>query len=60
MVPDREEAIKKAVLEADCETAVLILGKGCETTQIEKNGKVPYPSDASVLRDCIAMYNERA
>ncbi|MBR3276947.1 MAG: UDP-N-acetylmuramyl-tripeptide synthetase [Eubacterium sp.] len=60
VVPDREDAIRRAVFEAECETAVLILGKGCETTQIEKNGKVPYPSDASVLRDCIAMYNERA
>ncbi len=58
VVEDRTEAIRRAVLEAEVPTAVLILGKGCETTQIEKNGKVPYASDASVLRDCISAYNK--
>ena len=50
VIEDREQAIKKAIETADGPTAVMILGKGCEHTQIEENGKVPYISDAEAVK----------
>lgn len=58
IVPDRESAIRMAIGEADGPTAILILGKGCETTQRTANGIESYPSDAVVAKDALAKYDK--
>ncbi len=58
-IPDRETAIKTAIENVDEPSAVLILGKGCETTQKMANGIQQYPSDAVVAKKAIAKYDEK-
>lgn len=59
VIPDRETAIRTAIENVKEPSAVLILGKGCETTQKMANGIQQYPSDAVVARKAIAKYDER-
>ncbi len=59
VIPDRETAIKTAIENAKEPSAVLILGKGCETTQKMANGMQQYPSDAVVAKAAIAKYDEK-
>ncbi len=59
IVPDREEAIKKAFKEAsDSPSAVMVLGKGCETSQKIGKKNIPYISDTVVVKECIDSYNK--
>jgi UDP-N-acetylmuramoyl-L-alanyl-D-glutamate--2,6-diaminopimelate ligase len=51
MIDDREEAIKKAINEADGDTVILITGKGRETRQKRGIEYIETPSDVEyVLR----------
>lgn len=51
MIDDREEAIKRAINEADGDTVILITGKGRETRQKRGIEYIETPSDVEyVLR----------
>jgi len=52
VVPDRKEAIEKAVNMADKDDIVLILGKGHETYQIIGDEKIPF-DDREVVREAM-------
>ncbi|MCF0121872.1 MAG: UDP-N-acetylmuramyl-tripeptide synthetase [Lachnospiraceae bacterium] len=56
---DREEAIKKAIMEAKGDTVVLVLGKGGENNQRIGQIFCAYKSDAEVVRECIREYDSK-
>lgn len=54
-IPDREEAIRRALGEAPDQTLVLVLGKGSETSQKIGHKRCPYRSDAVIVRECLGL-----
>ncbi len=59
VIPDREEAIRTAVLQANEPSVILLLGKGCETAQKTANGSEFYASDAVIAKEALKKYNVR-
>ena len=53
IVPDRREAIRRAVREAPDNGLVLVLGKGSERWQFRGTGTVVVPSDLDVVRELV-------
>ncbi len=53
VVPDRKKAIQKAIQDAVEPSVILILGKGCETTQKTEKGNEPYESDAVIAKETL-------
>lgn len=53
IIPDREEAIKKAFEEAEGKTLIVIAGKGEETSQKSRGKLVPYKSDLKIAKELI-------
>lgn len=51
IVPDRPEAIKKAISLMDDDTLLFIAGKGREHKQKREHGSVEIPSDVDVVRE---------
>lgn len=58
VIPDRKEAIKKAINDCDEASVVLILGKGSERTQKTAKGNESYESDAVIAVSAIEIYNK--
>lgn len=54
-IPDREEAIRRALEDAQDQTLVLVLGKGSETSQKIGHKRCPYRSDAVIVRECLGL-----
>ena len=54
VVPDRGEAIIRAVRESAKPSVVVVTGKGCESTMIRRNGPEPYEPDGARLRRALA------
>lgn len=52
-IPDREEAIRKALEEAEDYTVVLVLGKGNETTQRIGRFRQLCRADSEIVRECL-------
>lgn len=59
VVPDREEAISRAVLEAREPAVVVLAGKGAEQEQKRKNGPVPCAPDGMLARKVLARHDGR-
>ncbi len=59
-IPDREEALRKAVENAAGPCVILALGKGSETGQKIGAKDVAYASDAEVIRECLKNYDALA
>lgn len=57
IVPDRSEAIRRAILDSPEEALVLVLGKGQETTQFRNGVFEPYESDIVCIERCLAEYD---
>lgn len=56
-IPDREEAIRKAVAQAEGKTVILVLGKGSETSQKIGHRDVAYRSDSEIVKECLRQYD---
>lgn len=57
-IPDREEAVGKAVRDAEEKTVILVLGKGSETSQKVGHKDIACRSDSEIVRDCLRKYDE--
>ena len=53
VIEDREEAIRQAILKAQTNDIVLILGKGSETSNVINGIDVPYPGDIECAKKAI-------
>ncbi|MDD5614061.1 MAG: UDP-N-acetylmuramoyl-L-alanyl-D-glutamate--2,6-diaminopimelate ligase [Candidatus Omnitrophica bacterium] len=53
IIPDRKEAIEKAIYQADCRDLVLIAGKGHENYQIVNNLVIPF-DDREIAKRSLA------
>lgn len=58
MIEDRGEAIRKAVLECDSKTILLITGKGNETRQKYGSEYLDCPSDVEYTKKALAEYDQ--
>ncbi|MCX5702420.1 MAG: UDP-N-acetylmuramoyl-L-alanyl-D-glutamate--2,6-diaminopimelate ligase [Candidatus Omnitrophica bacterium] len=56
VIPERKEAIKKALSLAKTQDIVLVAGKGHENYQILKSGKVHF-DDREAIRECLRLKN---
>ena len=56
-IPDREEAIRKAVRDVKQKTVILVLGKGSETSQKVGHSDQAYRSDSAVEKECLKAYD---
>lgn len=54
VIPDREEAVERAVLEAAAPAVVVLAGKGAETAQKRKNGPEPCVPDGLLAARALA------
>jgi UDP-N-acetylmuramoyl-L-alanyl-D-glutamate--2,6-diaminopimelate ligase len=54
-IPDRKEAIAKALSMARPQDVVLVLGKGAEKVMVTKDGFIPW-SDRGVLEELLQRY----
>ena len=54
IITDREQAIRRALSEAQPGDVVLLAGKGSDTTMRVGSGYVPYISDAGAVKKWIA------
>ena len=59
VIPDRPEAIFRAVLECHTPAVVVLAGKGCEMEQKRKNGPEPCVPDGLLAQKALAEYNRR-
>ncbi len=59
IIPDREQAIRQALSDAEPGDVVLLAGKGSDVTQRVGDGYVPYISDAGAVRKWIAEQKKR-
>ena len=53
--PNRQEAAKRAILEARPKTVVMIIGKGSEAYAYRKGVYYPVPADTELARKYIQM-----
>ena len=53
--PNRQEAAKRAILEAKPKTVVMIIGKGSEAYAYRKGVYYPVPADTELARKYIKM-----
>lgn len=51
IIPDRKEAIKRAIVDADRDTIVLVTGKGRETRQKRGTNYIDTPSDVEYVQE---------
>jgi UDP-N-acetylmuramyl-tripeptide synthetase len=58
-VEDREEAIRKAILEAEERTVILVLGKGSEGRQRFGNQTCLCPTDSEMVEACMMEYDRK-
>ncbi|MDR0783708.1 MAG: UDP-N-acetylmuramoyl-L-alanyl-D-glutamate--2,6-diaminopimelate ligase [Propionibacteriaceae bacterium] len=58
IVPDRPQAIERAITEASDDGLVLLLGKGAETWQLRGIAPVTVPSDVEVVKAYIARVDQ--
>lgn len=59
VIPDRREAIKYAVMNAQDDEIILIAGKGHENYEIRKDGKHPFSEKEEVEKSIKLRYNNR-
>ena len=59
VVPDREEAVRRAILEARTPAVVVLAGKGCETQQKRRNGPEPCVLDGMLAQLALDRYDRR-
>ena len=57
VIPDREEAVERAILEASTPAVVVLAGKGAEQQQKRKNGPEPCVPDALLARRALKHYD---
>ncbi len=57
-IPDRKEAIAKALSMARPQDVILVLGKGAEKVMVTKDGHIPW-SDRGVLEELLKQYQIR-
>ena len=57
VIPDREEAVERAILGARRPAVVLLADKGCETAQKRKNGPEPCTPDGQLARRALDKYD---
>ncbi len=57
-IPDRKEAIAKALAMARPQDVILVLGKGAEKVMVTKDGFIPW-SDRGVLEELLVKYQVR-
>ena len=55
IIEDREVAIKTAIENADKNDIIVIAGKGEENYQKIKGKSVPYPSDITIVKECLGL-----
>ena len=55
-IPDREEAIRKAIAEAEENTVILVLGKGSENSQKIGHIRRFYKSDSEIVKECMEKW----
>jgi len=51
IIPDRKEAIRQAIVDADRDTIVLVTGKGRETRQKRGTKYIDTPSDVEYVQE---------
>ena len=59
VIPDRPEAVFRAVLECRTPAVVVLAGKGCEMEQKRKNGPEPCVPDGLLAQKALAEYDKR-
>ena len=59
VIPDREEAVFRAILDSAVPGVVVLAGKGCEMTQKRKNGPEPCVPDGLLARRALERYDGR-
>lgn len=59
VIPDREEAVRRAVLDGTPPAVVVLSGKGCELVQKRKNGPEPCVPDGMLAQRVLAEYDRR-
>ena len=59
IVPDREEAVHRAILDCRAPAVVVLAGKGCETAQKRKHGPEPCVPDGLLAQKALAAYDAR-
>ncbi len=57
VIPNREQAVETAILEAARPAVVLLAGKGCEEAQKRKNGPEPCIPDGILARHTLDKYD---
>ena len=57
VIPDREEAVERAILEAHTPAVVVLAGKGAEQQQKRKNGPEPCVPDSLLARRALKHYD---
>lgn len=57
VIPDREQAVEAAILEAQRPAVVLLAGKGCEEAQKRKNGPEPCIPDGVLAQQALDKYD---
>ena len=58
VIPDRREAIRYAVMNAEDHEIILIAGKGHENYEIKKDGKHPFSEREEVEKSIRMRYNK--
>ncbi len=59
VIPDRPEAVFRAVLECHAPAVVVLAGKGCEMEQKRKHGPEPCVPDGLLAQKALAEYDRR-
>jgi UDP-N-acetylmuramoyl-L-alanyl-D-glutamate--2,6-diaminopimelate ligase len=55
VIPDREEAVRRAITEAPSPAVILLAGKGSEQRQMRKNGPEPCVPDGMLARKYLGL-----
>ena len=59
VIPNREQAVEAAILEASRPAVVLLAGKGCEVYQKRKNGPEPCIPDGVLAQHALEKYDRK-
>lgn len=57
VIPDREAAVERAILDCETPAVVVLAGKGCEIVQKRKNGPEPCVPDGLLAQTVLDRYN---